>query len=81
MTTRMIVFLVVLLISVAAQASESTTIDYSAFQAIKHTQVDLSVGVDQSKALFTPRKCDSTINLETGKVMLAAGCCKVCRKP
>ena len=80
MTTRMTIFLVVLLLSVAVQASESTAVDCSSLQTIEHVQVDLFSGVDQSKILFTPQKFDSTIYPEIGRVMLAAGCCKICRK-
>lgn len=80
MINKMTIFLAILLLAFTAQASQSTATDQSSLQTIEITQVDLSLGIDQSETLSTEQNCDSTIDPITGEVMLAQVCCKTCRK-
>ena len=80
MAKRMMGFVIALFLTVTVQASPIEVYDQSSFQIAEVSHANLSFDLVESGALSTPQDCESTFDLETGQVILAAACCKTCKK-
>ncbi len=81
MNKRIVTTLVALLLSVAVQASQSTSLAPGSYASTTESQLlDVASGDNQPDIFTIAQSCDDSIDPVTGGVVFAAACCKTCRK-